>query len=174
MIALRDWTKVNRAGVLVLAGALVWTLAAGVQAVLLEPLPMASPPAVSSPAYLHSRPEAAVLTSAILATVHGNPMRPDRQRAEGRYGQNPVSEIAEPEQRAPVPAFQVVGIVRRRSGPDLAAIAWDRSPSQLVRLGSEIQGFTLNRIRADSIFLARPDTAIGLPVPGPRYWETGR
>lgn len=174
MIALRDWTTANLVGLLALAAAVAWALVVGVNAVLLEPLPVASSAEMAAPAYPRSRAEAAASAQAILTAVHRNPMRPDRQRAEGRYGQARAPEIAEAERPGPIPDFHVVGIVRRRSGADLAAIGRGRSPSELVRVGGEIEGFTLNRIGADSIFLARADTAIGLPLPGPGYRTAGR
>jgi hypothetical protein len=170
MIALRDWTRVNLACLVMLALTSAWALSIGLRAARLDPLPAAAPPHTPSPAYPHSSPVPMSQTAAVLAAVRANPMRPDRRRADGRYGQEPA-EAAEPESRAPVPAFRLVGIVQRRSGPDLAAIAGDRSPAQLVRQGGEIHGFVLQDVRSDSVFLARQDTVVGLAVPGRRYRE---
>jgi len=168
-MTLRDWTSTNLACLGMLGIAVLWVLSAGFRAARLDPLPQATQSTVPAPAYPRSTPAPIVLSPAILATVRANPMRPDRRRAEGRYGQEGVAEVGGPVPPPPVPAFQVVGVVRQRTGPNFAAIAWGRSPSRLVRQGDQLEGFVLGRIRADSVFLARPDTAIGLAVPGRRY-----
>lgn len=169
MTTLRDWTTGNLVGLGVLGLAVAWMVASGIRAARLDPLPEGAAEEARRAPYPVSASAPLPPTPAILAAVRANPMRPDRRRSDGRYGQEPVAEDAEPELRDPVPAFRVVGIVRRRTGPDLAAIAADRISARLVRRGGQIQGFVLSRVRADSVFLARPDTAIGLAVPGRRY-----
>jgi hypothetical protein len=169
MTMLRDWTTGNLVGLGVLGLAVVWMVASGCRAARLDPLPENSAEGSGRVAYPVSASAPLPPTPAILAAVRANPMRPDRRRSDGRYGQEPIAEDAEPEPPEPVPAFRVVGIVQRRTGPDLAAIAADGTSAQLVRQGGRIQGFVLNRVRRDSVFLARPDTAIGLAAPGRRY-----
>lgn len=169
MTILRDWTTGNRVGLVVLGLATACMLTAGFRAARLDPLPEGAIDGSRRSAYPTSTSAARPPTPAILTAVRANPMRPDRRRAEGRYGQKPISADAEPQPREPVPAFRVVGIVQRRRGPDLAAIAADRTSAQLVRQGDRIRGFILNRVRADSVFLARSDTTIGLAAPGRRF-----
>lgn len=165
---LRDWSPGELLALAGLVVAFLWMAVCGIQAVRLDPLPIASsivnsstvddwdvPPPVPAPA-----------TPAILAAIHHNPMRPDRRRAEGRYGQErSTAEIQAPEPPRPVPEFRVVGLVRRPNGRYLAAISWNRAPSQLVRLGEMVQGFRLNRVENDSVYLAREDTAVAVAAP---------
>lgn len=169
MTILRDWTTGNRVGLAVLGLAIAWMLTAGLRAAHLEPLPEGPIEESRRRSYRTSAAAAPPPTPAILTAVRANPMRPDRRRAEGRYGRNPTVEQAEVQPREPVPAFRVVGIVQRRRGLDLAAITTDRSSAQLVRQGDRIQGFVLSRVGADSVFLARSDTTIGLATPGRRF-----
>lgn len=166
MTTFRDWTTGNRVGLAVLGLAVAWMMTAGFRAARLDPLPEGTVEGSRRSAFPTSASAARPPTPAILTAVRANPMRPDRRRAEGRYGQEPIGEAAEPQAPEPVPAFRVVGIVQRRRGPDLAAIAADRASAQLVRQGDRIRGFVLNRVSDDSVFLARSDTAIGLAAPG--------
>lgn len=171
MMTFRDWSRLNLGLLGVLALAVLWTLMAGLRAARLDALPEPAPQSYEPVVYPHSNAASLPQTPMVLAAVRSNPMRPDRRRAEGRYGQVVIDRPAETEPPAPVPGFRVEGIVRPGRGPALAAIGWDRSPARLVQLGDDLQGFVLDGVRADSVFLARPDTAIGLPVPGPRYLE---
>lgn len=173
-LVFRDWTSIELTSLGLCIAALSWTAVCGLQAARLSPLPEPGPhaprPSLADTALGRSRSGARPATPAILAAIHRNPMRSDRRRAEGRYGTRAIPEqAAEAAPPGPVPAFRVVGIVRRPGGRDLAAIAWDRSPSQLVRLGEEVQGFRLNRVADDSVYLAREDTALSLPAPDDGY-----
>lgn len=173
-LVLRDWTPIELTSLGLCVAALSWAALCGLQAARLSPLPDPGPrpprSSLEAPALAVSPSDAGPPTPAILAAIHRNPMRPDRRRADGRYGTRTIPEQAtEAAPPRPVPAFRVVGVVRSPGGRDLAAIAWDRSPSQLVRLGEEVQGFRLNRVAADSVYLAREDTALGLPAPDEGY-----
>lgn len=169
MTILRDWTIGNLLALAVLGLAIGSTLTAGLRAARLDPLPEGTIEGSPRPSFQTSAPSANPPTPAILTAVRMNPMRPDRRRAEGRYGQEPVADVAEAQPPEPVPTFRVVGIVQRRRGLDLAAIAADRGSAQLVRQGDRIRGFFLHRVSADSVFLARSDTTIGLAAPGRTY-----
>lgn len=173
-LVFRDWTSIELMSLGLCLAGLSWTAVCGLQAARLSPLPEPGPrapgSALADTALITSPRDAGPATPAILAAIHRNPMRPDRRRADGRYGARATPEQAAPaEPRRPVPAFRVVGVVRHPGGRDLAAIAWDRAPSQLVRLGEEVQGFRLNRVADDSVYLAREDTAVSLAAPDDGY-----
>lgn len=163
MNILRDWPRHNRAALLLFLAGAGWAVVSLVGAVLLEPLPEAEPGPPTASIRIADQ-SAAPQTPLIIKAVASNPMRPDRRRAPGRFGQ--VIETLTPEKAPPVPKFRVAGVARQTRGADLAAIAIGREPPRLVRQGDTIQGFRLLSVDSDSVHVARADTSVGLLIPG--------
>ena len=170
MSRFRDWHGLHLSALAVLFAAVGWAFIGLVNAVILAPLPQGVP---NDPPRRIAITKQAVepQTPFILQAVAANPMRPDRHRAPGRFGQ--IYVVPEPDAPPPpVPIFRVAGVVNQTHGENLAAIAVGRASPRLVRQGEFVEGFQLVAVRRDSILLVRPDTIILVAVPG--YIQPGK
>lgn len=148
-------------GCLLVSGAGLFVL---IGALSLAPLPeppfsTVAPPTPAAPVRVDLQEDALQVIQAVAL----NPFRPDRQRAEGRYGHR--QETTETYGEV-LPQMRLTGIALggRRS---LALIVADGQATRLTGVGDTIGPYRIARIDSNIVWLAGSETEFALHLPDP-------
>lgn len=114
-------------------------------------------------------PEPAALHRQVLKVIAANPFRPDRRRGTERYRPpgTPLADTAAPTSTAQPVRFRIVGIASQQNGDGLVAVQIERGPAKLLRVGNEIDGYTLVQIDRSQAHFAGRDTTFVLKLSSP-------
>jgi hypothetical protein len=88
-------------------------------------------------------------------TVDGDPFRADRQRPPRRFvAPGTVTPVARP--AAPAVALTLTGTVVYPDGGGFALVRAPGRPAAMVRVGENVEGYTLRSVARDEATFARP------------------